>query len=155
MRGRVPYGASATLAALFLASCGSASASKFEWATVLPPGDGYSLTITALDPLAGTPIPRGQPVTFTVTMNYVLESDPKGLIALVMQDENHQPLVVGQPQAKHEIERGSGTVTLTDTVTIKHPAKLVEMFVVLIPGSKKPIDPAVILRWPTVKSKKQ
>ena len=92
-------------------------------------------------------------MTFTVTMNYVLESAPKGLIALVIEDENDHSLVPGQPQVKHEIVKGSGTVTLTDTVTIKRPAKLVKMFVLLIPEGVKPIDPAVILRWPAVKSK--
>src|SRR5215510_487359 len=118
MRSLASLRTTATLAALLFASQASASASKFEWATILPPGKGYSLVITSLDPLAGTPIARGQPVTFTVTMNYVLESAPKGLIALVLQDENGRSLVPDHPQVKREIVKGSGTMTLTDTVTI-------------------------------------
>jgi hypothetical protein len=124
-----------------------------EWVTIRPPSDGNSLTITALNPLAGTPIPREQPVTFTLTINYVLESAPKGRIVLAIQDEHTHHLVPKHPQVKHEIMKGTGTVTLTDTITIKHYAKTAQMFVVLFPEGAKSANESAILRWPIVRPK--
>ena len=141
------------LSVLSLTPGASTSAANFEWVTVRPLSDGNALAITALQPLAGTPIRRDRPVTFTLTINYVLESAPKGLIALVIQDEHTHRLVPDHPQLKHEIVKGSGTVTLTDTMTIKHYAKMAEMFVLLLPEGAKSANEGVILRWPIVRPK--
>lgn len=138
-----------------MGACASTSATTTStWISISPPVDGFALAVTAVDPVAGTPIFRGQPVTFTVTMNYALDSAPRGTIALVIQDEEGRSLAPRDAQVKHAIEKGGGTITLTDTVTIKHRAHRVVLFVVLFPEGVKSVDPAVIIRWPAIKAKK-
>ena len=71
----------------------------------------------------------------------------------MVQDEHTHHLVPDHPQLKHDIVKGSGTVTLSDTMTIKHYAKMAEMFVLLLPEGVKSANEAAKLRWPIVRAK--
>ena len=90
-----------------------------------------SITIQEISPAAGTTLNRGTNVTFTARIGYSLGSASTGRIALVAQDQAGSALA---PQPFANVPRGSGTVSLSQQVTI--PAQgvtRVDVFFPLLP----------------------
>jgi hypothetical protein len=82
-----------------------------------------SVTIVSIQPLPGTTLQAGAPVTFTATIGYDLETAPSGFVVIVIQDQASNNLSSTVPQPTVNVARGTGTVVLTDQVVI--PTRLV------------------------------
>jgi hypothetical protein len=96
-----------------LIGCGGESPTT----TPTPADDAVSLS--SITPAAGTVLHANEMVTFTATLNYTLASAESGQVVIVIQDQLNQNLKPqGVPQPTAAVMRGTGTVTLTDSILI-------------------------------------
>lgn len=79
-----------------------------------PPSTGDSITIVSISPPQGDLV-KGSDVTFTAIVSWRLASADSGLIHMIIRGQNG--FQTGRQPAE-PIAAGSGTLTLTDTITI-------------------------------------
>jgi hypothetical protein len=103
-------GAVALLIAAFI-GCGGESPT-----TPTPANDAIS--VSSITPAAGTVLHANEMVTFTAVLNYTLASAESGQVVIVIQNQLNQNLKTGVPQPAAAMMRGTGTVTLTDSILI-------------------------------------
>lgn len=105
-----------------------------------------SITIQEISPVDGTALNRGTDVTFTARIGYSLGSASAGRVILVTQDQTGQTIA---PQPNANVPRGSGTVSLSQRVTI--PAQgvtRVDVFFPLVPEGASGSTAAQSVRYP-------
>ena len=108
------------------------------------------LMVTRNDREAGmeTPVAVGQTVEFKVTASYQLSIADKGSIILVIQDENNKNLLAGKPQISQSVDRGKGTVTLTQSFLVPMGRTEVRLFIPLVPKGLDHTDGELVMRYP-------
>ena len=74
------------------------------------------VSLSSISPATGTRLAPGV-VTFSATLDYELHSESSGAILLVVQDQDGHLLTVG-PQARAAVNRGRGTASVSDHVTV-------------------------------------
>ncbi|HZF11812.1 MAG TPA: hypothetical protein VFE33_23745 [Thermoanaerobaculia bacterium] len=99
------------LLTVLVTACGGGHHSPSE------PAGPDSVSAVSLSPTNGSRLVPGNVVTFSATVNYELQSESSGSILLVVQDQDYHLLTVG-PQAKASVNRGRGSATLSDHVTV-------------------------------------
>lgn len=77
-----------------------------------------SIAIETITPARGTNLRKGQEVTFTVVARYTVGTASTGRTSLVIVNQASQSLTPPGEQARADLTRGGGTVTLTNRVTI-------------------------------------
>ena len=98
-----------------------------------PPAD--SVVIESISPPQSDPLSAGSQVTFRARVRYGLASADSGRIHIVIQDQLNRSISPTTPQPRVQIIRGTGTVELSDTVTV--PASgvtSVQVFFPLVPA---------------------
>ena len=95
-----------------------------------------TIALTSITPLASDTLRLGQQVSFAATVGYALNSAETGEIQMFIQDQtgaNIQP----DPRPSVAISRGSGMVTLSDTITISAAGVTrVDVFLALFPAGQ-------------------
>ena len=129
---------------LAVAGCGGSPAAPTPSATAT---DGIT-NLTGMVPVSGTTLQLGQTVTFSGKPSYFLASADSGAVVMVIQDQDNRTLQAGvQPTAV--VAKGSGDVTLTQTITL--PADgitVVNVFFLLAPTGSTSIRSSVRLSYP-------
>lgn len=69
-------------------------------------------------PAPGATLSRGQTVTFTGTISYSLASADSGTVGLTIQNQANQVLQPTGSQPSTTVARGSGQVTLSQSITL-------------------------------------
>ncbi len=113
----------ALLGGLLIACGGSSPTAPTPPAPTLPaptPSPAAdALSIVTITPAVGTLLAPGQAVTFSATLGYTLATADSGQIVIVIQDQSDNGLqMVRQPQPSVTVQRGTTTVTLSDSVKI-------------------------------------
>jgi hypothetical protein len=139
-----------TVAAVLLSVAAPAFAaeSALPWAFVNGTAKGYSLRLVSASPAPGTKVTVGSAVEFKVTVSYQLSITDKGSIVLVVQDENNQNLLAGKPQQSQSVNRGKGTIMLTESFVVPAGSNEVRLFVPLVPQGVEHTDGELVLRYP-------
>ena len=75
-------------------------------------------SITDMVPVLGTKLLHGQTVTFTGTAGYSLLSADSGKIIMVIEDQADQVLQPAGTQPSATVGKGSGQVTLSQSITL-------------------------------------
>jgi hypothetical protein len=109
---------------------------------------GYSVAMVSAVPTPGSSLPEGRPVTFTVTVDYSLAVTDSGRVVLLLQDDHGTNLIPGRPQASEMVQKGSGRVTLSDTLTVPKGIRQVQLFVLLAPWAYGRISQRVFVGYP-------
>ena len=135
-------GVLACIASSVQAGCASSGARS------IGTGAGYSVTLVAADPRAGSDLAEGQSITLTTTVRYDLAATDSGRVVLLLQDDAGRNLVVGRPQASQLVYRGSGQVTLSDTLTVPHGIRQLQVFVLLAPWGFGRVSQRVFIDYP-------
>jgi hypothetical protein len=130
----------ALLAGLLIACGGSSPTAPTPPApspnpTPTPTPAADAVSIVTITPAGGTLLAPGQAVTFSATLGYTLATADSGQIVIVIQDQSDTGLqMVGQPQPSVTVQRGTTTVTLSDSVNIPSVGvSQVRVFFPLIP----------------------
>ena len=98
------------LTLLLVAGCGSNTPTG-------PTTDFISLD--SIVPAAGTTLTAGQQVTFTAVVTCTIVNSSGGYTAMILQDQRNVTLLdAGQVQPTATLQRGTATVTLSQTITI-------------------------------------
>jgi hypothetical protein len=69
-----------------------------------------------------------------VTVKYHLELTDSGTVVLIPQNEAGTSLVIGRGQATQVVRKGSGEVTLSDSLVIPTGIRDLQLFVLLVPA---------------------
>ncbi len=160
--GSLPTGLSLTTSSGLISGTPTGSGSTFT--VEVASGDGQTdtqqLTITvnvfsdtislvSITPPANTVLGRGKEVTFTATIDYTLATAASGQIVMVIQDLANRNLKPGVPQASVRISRGSGRLTISDSIIV--PEEGVTTVVVdlpLFPGQATQTEVVVGVSYP-------
>jgi hypothetical protein len=100
-------------------------------------------------PVSGTTLQLGQTVAFSGKPSYFLASADSGTVVMVIQDQNNRTLQASSGQPTAVVARGSGDVTLTQTITL--PADgitVVNVFFLLAPTGSTSTRASVRLSYP-------
>ena len=123
---------------LAVAACAGANAASSD-----------SIVLLEAAPHPGSPLVAGRQVEIAVTAKYNLQTADSGTVVLVVQNEQHSPVVVkDQDQAQKDVPRGMGEVTLTSVVPVKAQFKSVEVYIALISGNKKSTNVTTHFEYP-------
>ena len=114
----------------------------------IDPAPGYGLRAVSISPKPETTFSVGQQVTFSVTVEYHLELADSGMVLLIPQDQSGGSLVVGRGQVTRSVERGSGQVTLSDSVTVPPGARNVQLFILLVPAGHTQASGQLFVKFP-------
>jgi hypothetical protein len=76
-----------------------------------------TISLTSVTPADGTRVAPGSTLTVSGTVRYQLGSSSSGNILLVFEDQNGSPLLDG-PRQSVPIQRGQGTVSISDTLVV-------------------------------------
>jgi hypothetical protein len=118
------------------------------WSFVNGSAKGYSIQLVSAFPAPGTKVAVGQTVEFKINVSYQLSIADKGSIVLVMQDENNKNLLTERPQQSQSVDRGKGTITLTQSFVVPAGSREVRLFVPLVPQGIVRTDGELVLRYP-------
>ena len=124
------------------------AADDLPWAFKAKAADGYSIDLVAVTPTPGTPLTTGNKVEFQITVTYSLTIAKTGVIVLVFQDEKNRNAQGKAPQMMQPVGDATGTVTLTETITVPDNAKELRLFVPLVPDGIKNTSGEVTIRYP-------
>ena len=140
---RVPLG----FVLVAFASLGVGADGPMPWAFVNGAAKGYSIKLESASPTPGTPVTVGQTVEFKFTLSYELSLKDKGAIVLVIQDETNKHLDDGKQQSA-AVTRGTGTITLTQSLVVPAGGKEVRFFIPLVPGGVSNTSGELLIRYP-------
>jgi hypothetical protein len=130
------------------ASVATAADTPLPWSFVNGSAKGYSIQLVSAFPAPGTKVAVGQTLEFKITVSYQLSIADKGSIVLVLQDENNKSLLTERPQQSQSVNRGKGTITLTQSFVVPSGSSEVRLFVPLVPQGIEHTDGELVLRYP-------
>lgn len=136
------------LALVAFASVGIAADGAMPWAFVNGSAKGYAIKLESASPAPGTPLTVGQTVEFKITVSYRLSIAEKGLIVLVVQDETNKSLRNGKKQQSQSVNKGTGTVTLVESLVVPVGSNEVRLFIPLVPNGLTDTSGEVVVRYP-------
>jgi hypothetical protein len=109
---------------------------------------GYSIRYVSVTPKRGTRLRVLEHVVLTVTVAYELTVADKGLVTLVLVDDNAEP-IPGQKQVSTWVSRGSDEVTLEDKFDVPlERTKSVRLCVSLVPQGYSKTSGECIIEYP-------
>jgi hypothetical protein len=138
------------LAFVFIAfaSLANAADEPLPWFFVNGSAKGYSIALVSASPAPGTIVGVGQTVQFKITVSYQLSVADKGSILLVVQDETNKNLLGDRKQQSQSVDRGKGSVTLTDSFVVLAGSSEVRLFIPLVPEGMTNTDGELVVRYP-------
>jgi hypothetical protein len=140
-------------ALLVFASSAIAANGPMSWVFVNGSGEGYSIKLESASPAPGTPITVGQTVEFKITVSYRLSIADKGSILMVVQDETDKNLLADGKQPSQPVNRGKGTVTLTESLVVPAGSNEVRLFIPLVPSGISHTSGELVIRYPVTDPK--
>jgi hypothetical protein len=133
-----------------------ASASSAEtampWTFVNGSAKGYSIKLESALPAPGAPLTVGQTVEFKVAVSYQLSIADKGSILVVVQDETDKNLLTDKKQPSQSVDRGKGTIVLTQSFVVPAGSNEVRLFIPLVPNGINHTSGEVVIRYPVTNS---
>jgi hypothetical protein len=89
----------------------------------------------------------GQTVELKITVSYQLSVADTGSIFLVVQDETNKNLLGDRKPRSQAVNRGNGTITLTDSLVVPAGSNEVRLFIPLVPQGMTHTDGEVVVRY--------
>jgi len=114
----------------------------------IEPAPDYGLKLISITPRPGTPLVAGRAAHFAVTVAYRLEATDSGDVVLVVQDERGHNLLSGRPQISSGVTKGSGELTLTDSLAVPSGIREVQLFVLLAPKGYQRVYGQIPIQFP-------
>jgi hypothetical protein len=126
----------------------SSAETAMPWAFVNGSANGYSIKLESASPAPGSPITVGQTVEFKVAVSYQLSIADKGSILIVVQDETDKSLLTDKKQLSQSVDRGKGTVTLTESLVVPAGSNELRLFIPLVPSGISHTSGELVIRYP-------
>jgi hypothetical protein len=132
----------------------SADAPPLPWAFVNGAANGYSIKLESASPAAGTPISVGQLVEFKIRVSFQLSIADKGSILFIAQDETDKSVIADRRQPSQSVDRGKGTVLLTESFVVPAGCNEIRLFIPLVPSGISHTSGELVIRYPVTDSTK-
>ena len=142
------------LALIGFASLAKSADAPMPWAFVNGSANGYSIKLDSASPAAGTPITVGQTVEFKIRASYQLSIADKGSILFIAQDETDRNLMADKQQPSQSVDRGKGTVVLTESLVVPAGCNEVRLFIPLVPSGISHTSGELVIRYPVTDPRK-
>jgi hypothetical protein len=139
---------------LAFASLAQSADAPMPWAFVNGSASGYSIKLESASPAAGTPLTVGQTVEFKIRASYQLSIASKGSILLIVQDDTDKNLLTDKKQPSQSVDRGKGTVVLTESLVVPVGGNEVRLFIPLVPSGISHTSGELVIRYPVTDPKK-
>lgn len=108
-----------------------------------------SVAVESITPAAGGSLAAGSRVTIRARVRYTLATASSGSISMVIEDQASRNISTTSPQPRAQIQRGSGTVELVDTINIPaNGVTRVDVFLPLFPGGASSTNTVQVVRYP-------
>lgn len=140
----------ALIAFALCASFARSQEAPMPWAFVNGSAEGYSVTLESASPEPGTPLTIGQMVEFKIRISYRLSIAESGAVILVLQDETNKSLSGDRKQKSQTVNKGTGSITLTDSFIVPAGGKEVRLFIPLVPTGLSNTSGELLIRYPVV-----
>jgi hypothetical protein len=137
-----------TFIVLAYASLAKSADAPMPWELVNGSANGYSIKLESASPAAGTPMKAGQTVQFNIRVSYQLSIADKGSILLVIQDETDKHLLAGKTPPSQSVDRGKGSVVLTQSFVVPVGSNEVRLFIPLVPSGMSHTSGELVIRYP-------
>ena len=118
------------------------------WAFVNGSAKGYSIKLESASPAPGTPVTVGQTVELKTMASYKLSIADNGAILVIVQDETDKNLVANKKPTSQSVNRGKGTVTLTESFVVPAGSNEVRLFIPLVPSGINHTSGELVVRYP-------
>lgn|ERR1700733_1168463 len=118
------------------------------WAFVNGSAKGYSIKLESASPAPGTPVTVGQTVELKIMASYKLSIADNGAILMIVQDETDKNLVANKKPTSQSVNRGKGTVTLTESFVVPAGSNEVRLFIPLVPSGINHTSGELVVRYP-------
>jgi hypothetical protein len=118
------------------------------WAFVNGSASGYSINLESASPAPGTPLTIGKIVEFKIAVSYQMSIAEKGAILMIVQDETDKNLLADKKQPSQSVDRGKGTVTLTQSLVVPAGSSEVRLFMPLVPSGISHTSGELVIRYP-------
>jgi hypothetical protein len=143
------------LAFVFIAFASSANAAEepLPWFFVNGSAKGYSIALVSASPAPGTTVTVGQTVEFKITASYQLSIADNGAILMIVQDETDKNLLADKKPTSQSVNRGKGTVTLTESLIVPAGSNEVRLFIPLVPSGISHTSGELVIRYPVTDPK--
>ena len=112
-----------------------------------------TINVASITPVGGTRLRPGQEVTFEAMVSYELGTIDTGLIRMVIQDQTDSIIqaIPRDPLQDRTVERGSGTVSFSDVVTIPGSGVTeVNVFFPLFPAGATSTSTVAVVSFPVI-----
>jgi hypothetical protein len=136
------------LALLAFGALAGAAEAPTPWALVNGSAKGYSIKLESASPPPGTPVTVGQTVEFKIAVSYQLSIADKGSILMVVQDETDKNLLAEKKPPSQSVNRGKGTMTLTESFIVPAGSNEVRLFIPLVPSGISHTSGELVIRYP-------
>jgi len=93
----------------------------------------YSVSFVSADPEPGSVVTPGQTVSLTITVKYFLQARSTGRVFLIFENEANHVVDPQHHQASQDVGKGSGQVTVSDSITLPTNLRELHVFVPLVP----------------------
>lgn len=133
---------------LAFASLAKSADAPLPWAFVNGSAEGYSIKLVSVSPAPGTPVTVGQTVEFKIRVAYQLSIAGKGSILFIVQDETDKNLLADKKQPGQSVDRGKGTVVLTESFVVPVGSNELRLFIPLVPGGISHTSGELVIRYP-------
>ena len=110
-----------------------------------------SVSVESITPAAGEVLRAGSQVTFRARVRYTLATASSGRVSMVIEDQTSRNISSTVPQPSAQVQRGSGTAELVDTINL--PASgvtRVDVFLPLFPTGASSTSTVQIVRYPVL-----
>ena len=141
------------VALLAFASSANAAEEPLPSSFVNGSAKGYSIALVSASPAPGTPVTVGQTVEFKITASYQLSIADNGAILMIVQDETDKNLLADKKPTSQSVNRGKGTVTLTESLIVPAGSNEVRLFIPLVPSGISHTSGELVIRYPVTDPK--
>lgn len=110
-----------------------------------------SVAVESITPAAGDSLRAGSRITFRARVRYTLATASSGRVSMVIEDQASRNISTTSPQPSIQVQRGSGTVELVDTINIPaNGVTRVDVFLPLFPAGASSTSTVQVVRYPVL-----
>jgi hypothetical protein len=110
-----------------------------------------SVAVESITPAAGESLLAGSRVTFRARVRYTLATASSGQISIIVEDQSSRNISSTRPQPSAQVQRGSGTVELADTIDVPaNGVTRVDVFLPLFPAGASSTSTVQVVRYPVL-----
>jgi len=141
------------VAVSFTAATATACATSTRAVKNIGGAPDYSVSFVSADPEPGSVLTPGQTASIAVTVKYSLQARATGRVLLIFENEANRLVESTRHQASQEVARGSGEITVSDSLTLPPDIRELHVFVPLVTHGMLRTSGELMITYPVKQSR--